>query len=636
MDRPLRILHLEDDVSDAELVHATLTEADLPSEVLRVDSRVAFEAAVRAGGFDLVLSDFSLPAFNGTAALRLVRELSPETPFILVSGTIGEDAAIEGLLGGATDYVPKQRLARLVPAVRRALVETDDRRARLRAEEARAASETRYRRLFESAADGILILDGVTEQILDANPSFLSLFGYTRSEVVGCTVTELELTGHDQRCEAAFREVTSHDEGHFSDLRLQGREGKAVDADVVSKAYTVEGQRVVQCSIRDIRERRRLESQLLLSQKMEAVGQLAGGVAHDFNNLLVVINSYTELAVANLQPTDPMREDLEQVAEAGARAAALTRQLLAFSRRQLLQPVLLSLGVVVGGLEKMLRRLINEDIELRIRVAEGLGSVRADPTQMEQVILNLVLNARDAMPRGGTLTLETSNATVNEADPAGHPEAKPGEYVLLSVTDTGCGMDEKTQGRIFEPFFTTKALGKGTGLGLATVYGIVKQSGGYISVDSEVDRGSRFRIYLPRERTRATDAESSKRPAPTGGTETILVVEDDDSIRRLIQRVLKPAGYTVLTAPSGEAALKLCEQRGGPVHLLLTDVVMPSMSGSAVAAKVAEARPGVRVLYMSGYLDEAVGVSVLALDFIHKPFTASGLLARVREALDRK
>jgi PAS domain S-box-containing protein len=321
VDSPIRILHLEDDPRDAELIKATLGGGVLSCEIRRVETREAFELALGEGGFDLIISDFSLPSFDGAAALNMARHLQPELPFILVSGAIGEEAAIESLVGGATDYVLKNRLTRLVPAVRRALAEAEDRRARKRAEEARWASEVKYRRLFETSKDGLLVLDGTTGQILDANASLLGLLGYARGDVVGQTVGGLGITGHEPACEAAFREFLSRDEGSRPDLRLRSREGQVVDVDVVSNAYTVEGQRVVRCSFRDIRERRKLEDQLRLAQKLEAVGQLAGGVAHDFNNILAVINSYTDMAVRSLRPEDPLRADLEQVAEAGARAA---------------------------------------------------------------------------------------------------------------------------------------------------------------------------------------------------------------------------------------------------------------------------------------------------------------------------
>jgi two-component system, cell cycle sensor histidine kinase and response regulator CckA len=636
MNRTLRILHLEDDARDAELVAATLAAGGVEAEVRRVDARPAFEEALRREEFDLVLSDFSLPSFDGAAALALVRELRPCTPFLLVSGVIGEDAAVESLVGGASDYVLKHRLGRLVPAVRRALAEADDRRARSRAEEAVRASEARYRRLFESSKDGLLVVDADTGRILDANPAFLALVAYTREEVAGRTVAELGIAG-DSTCAAAFEELRARDEALHDDLELRSREGEAVSVDVVSTSYVLDGQRVIQCSTRDIRERKRLESQLRLAQKLEAVGQLAGGVAHDFNNILAVMNSYTELAVEQLDAEDPLRDDLEQVLAAGARAAALTRRLLAFSRRQFLKPTVLAPNAVVTGLERMLRRLIGEDIQLELRLDPGLGCVRADPAQLEQVLMNLVVNARDAMPRGGQLVVTTAGARLGEEELKSHPDARPGAYVVLSVADDGHGIDPAALPHIFEPFFTTKGPGKGTGLGLSTVYGIVKQSGGFVEVGSQLGRGTTFRVHLPRVEAPPTALEATAEAEPAGGTETVLVVEDDSGVRRLVHRVLEPAGYTVLSAPSGPDALRLHDRRAGPIHLLLTDVVLPAMDGVAVAERFRALLPGIQVLFMSGYPGHAptsLDVSRPDLGFLHKPFTAADLLRKVRERLD--
>jgi two-component system cell cycle sensor histidine kinase/response regulator CckA len=637
MDRTLHILHIEDDPRDAELVEATLLAGDVRCEVRRVETREQYESALEGGGVDLVLSDFTLPGYDGASALAFTRARHPEIPFIVVSGTIGEDAAIESMLAGATDYVMKHRLGRLVPAVSRALREADERRARRQAEKQVRASELSYRRLFESSKDGLLILDAASGRIVDANPFLLELLGYTKDELVGHTLAEVDLAGDDP-AGRAFEELLANGEGRFPDLRLLGRDGRVVEVDAVASAYALEDRRTIQCAVRDISERRKLEGQLLQSQKVEAVGQLASGVAHDFNNLLAVINSYTELALGSLSPEDPLHEDLEQVQEAGTRAAALTRQLLAFSRRKVQQPVVLSLNEVARGIEKMLRRVIGETIDLRLHLAADLGNVRADPAHLEQVLLNLVLNARDAMPRGGSLVIETANVTLDEAGAREHPDAKPGAYVLLAVADTGCGMDASTRARIFEPFYTTKAPGKGTGLGLPTVHGIVKQSGGYVSVSSELGKGATFRIHLPRDASQAAEPRAHK-PIMRGGTETVLVVEDDPDVRRLLQRVLRPAGYAVLCAASGAEALQLDAAHPGPIQLLVTDVVMPAMDGSAVAERLRRSRPQLRVLYMSGYLDEAVaarGPEGRGRDFIHKPFSAGDLLAKIREVLDRR
>ncbi len=388
----------------------------------------------------------------------------------------------------------------------------------------------------------------------------------------------------------------------------------------------------------DITERKQLEEQFHQAQKMEAVGRLAGGVAHDFNNLLTAILGAADLVLDSLTAGAPEREEVEEIRKAALRAADLTRQLLAFSRQQVIAPTVLNPNEVVANMDKLLRRLLGEDVELRTRLTPDLATVKADPSQLEQVVLNLAVNARDAMPTGGKLTIETQNAELDEAYVRGHISAQPGPYVMLAVSDTGIGMDAATQARIFEPFFTTKAIGKGTGLGLATVYGIVKQSGGWIWVYSEPGHGATFKIYLPRvTEAVAPAAPSPPPPASVRGSETVLLVEDDDLIRNLVQRVLKANGYRVLVAANGREAEQVAEQHAGPIHLLMTDVVMPGMNGREVAERLAAARAGVRVLYLSGYTDDAIvhhGVLEAGVAFLQKPFTPAVLGRKVREVLD--
>jgi nitrogen-specific signal transduction histidine kinase len=382
---------------------------------------------------------------------------------------------------------------------------------------------------------------------------------------------------------------------------------------------------------------RRSEAQLRHAQKMEAVGRLAGGVAHDFNNLLTVITGYSEVLLQGLRAGDPLRESLGEIRTAGERAGLLTRQLLAFSRKQLLHPVVLDLNAVVADMERMLRRLIGEDVELVTRLQPGLWPVRADPGQMEQVLLNLAVNARDAMPTGGRLAIETANVEL-AGSAAGLLGERPGRYTLLAVSDTGCGMPPEVRAHLFEPFFTTKEVGRGTGLGLSTVYGIVTQSGGHIAVETEVGRGSSFRVYLPR----APEADAlARRKEPAGGLprgqETVILVEDDDALRAVIHTILRRCGYQVLDARHGGDALVSCEQHAGPIHLLISDVVMPQMSGPQLAERLAWLRPGLQVLYISGYTDEAVirhGVVNPAVAFLQKPFTPAALAQKVREILD--
>jgi PAS domain S-box-containing protein len=380
------------------------------------------------------------------------------------------------------------------------------------------------------------------------------------------------------------------------------------------------------------------ERQLWQSQKMEAVGRLAGGVAHDFNNLLTVIKGYTELMLNDLKPADPMRAEMEEVQKAADRAAGLTRQLLAFSRRQVLAPKMVNLNYLVDDMNKLLRRLLGEDVELCIRLDEKLGSTKADPGQVEQVIMNLAVNARDAMPNGGKLTIETANAELDHTYARDHATIKPGPYVMLAITDTGSGMDSETLTHVFEPFFTTKDQGKGTGLGLSTVYGIVKQSGGYIWPYSEPGMGTTFKIYLPRLDEVAERAATQAKAAPgLRGTETILLVEDEEGVRSLTRQLLQRHGHTVLEAEHGKDALLLCERYSGPIHLLLTDVILAQMSGRELVGRLAPLRPNMRVLYMSGYSDEAIihhGVLAPGTAFLQKPFTTESLMQKIREVLN--
>jgi signal transduction histidine kinase/CheY-like chemotaxis protein len=389
---------------------------------------------------------------------------------------------------------------------------------------------------------------------------------------------------------------------------------------------------------RDVTEMKRLEEQFRQAQKMEAVGRLAGGVAHDFNNLLGIIIGYGDIVSRRMVSDDPLRLKMEQILKAAARAAALTRQLLAFSRQQVLQPKILDLNVVVSEIEDMLRRLIGEDVVLVTMPGPGLRSVEGDQGQLQQVIMNLAVNARDAMPNGGKLRVETCNVDVDEAYAARYPPMRPGPYVMLVITDTGSGMDANVQARIFEPFFTTKELGRGTGLGLSTVYGIVQQSGGHIYVDSEVGVGTSFRIYLPRAAGVPLQRAEGKPPSLVGGSETVLLAEDESHLRELVREILEGSGYRVLIARDGTEALEIASGHAGPIHLMVTDVIMPGVSGREAADAIRQTRPEMKVLYVSGYTDDAIlrhGVLGSAA-FLEKPFARDRLLREVRELLNSK
>ena len=520
MTQPLRFIHLESNPADAALIATTLRDAGILCQLKQAQTREEFLAALRQEGFSLILADTAVPGFDGATALSLARTLHPDVPFLFVSDTQGEEFAIDMMQHGATDYISKQRLGRLVPSIKRTLRELDERLERRRAEDALRVSEKQFRQ----------------------------------------------------------------------------------------------------------------------AQKMEAVGRLAGGLAHDFNNLLTVIMGHSQVLLGELPSGNPIRAKIEEMQKAGERAASLIRQLMAFSRKQPLEPKILPLNSVVGNVESMLRRLIGEDIQLVIRPDPFNGHVKADPGQLEQVLMNLVVNARDAMPNGGLLAIETSQTELART-PMHHLHPLPlGQYVKLTVTDTGFGMNADVLAHLFEPFFTTKEEHKGTGLGLSTVFGIVTTCGGGIDVWSQVGHGTTFDLYFPRVNPQATTADAT---APQGrlrqGSETILLVEDDSGVRNLVRHELVKTGYQVIEAKNGVEACLTATQQSYHVDLLLTDVVMPGMNGRELAQHLSVIKPNLRVLFMSGYLDDISvnsGMDPHRTTFLQKPFTPDLLLRTVRALLD--
>ncbi|HEV8381974.1 MAG TPA: PAS domain S-box protein [Gemmatimonadales bacterium] len=476
-------------------------------------------------------------------------------------------------------------------------------------------------------------------RIAECNDAMARMYGYGEArDLVGTKIADLHNVDDPTNREQIRTFIRSGYRVSNSETREHDREGRPRVFLNNVVGFLEDGQLVrVWGTQRDVTDQRHLEEQYRQSQKMEAVGQLAGGIAHDFNNLLTAILGNTQLLLRDLPPGDAKRSDVEEIRKASERAASLTRQLLAYSRRQMLQPVVLDLNVVVAEMDRLLRRLIGEHIALATVLAPDLGRVRADPNQIEQVIVNLAVNARDAMPEGGKLTIETANVELDDAFAQAHLGSVPGPYALLAVTDSGVGMDATVRAHLFEPFFTTKEVGKGTGLGLATVYGIVKQSDGYISVYSEPGRGTSFKIYLPRIAAPAGTLAGPQRVRPERGTETVLVVEDEPAVLTLSRRALESQGYVVLAASDAAAALRVVERHGGTIHLLLTDVVMPGLSGRELADRLAAQRPGIRVLYMSGYPGDAVvqhGTLPSGSAFLQKPFSPDGLARKVRDVLD--
>jgi two-component system cell cycle sensor histidine kinase/response regulator CckA len=558
-------------------------------------------------------------------------------------------------------------LVLLVSSTARALERSHvaERRLARSLHEAEAASQARFRRMTEAGIIGIVVSD-TRGNISEANDAFLEMVGYTREELgagalSGATLNtpEREQTDANARLELAKfgvarpweKELLRKDGTRVPILigvvTLDAAAGETVAftldlserkrAEAAHQSAVAVAREEQQSRERAERALLHTEEQLRQSQKMEAIGTLAGGVAHDFNNILSIILGFSELLLSELGPSDPMRNDLEQIALAGRRASTLTRQLLAFSRRQVLQPKVVNLNEAIGAMANMLQRVIGEDIELAFLPSKTLGAALVDPGQMEQVLLNLVVNARDAMPQGGKLTIETGNADLDAAYCADHLGVEPGRFVVLSVSDTGAGMDRATQERIFEPFFTTKELGKGTGLGLSTVHGIIKQSGGHVWVYSELGKGSTFKIYLPRTEAGAAEGERGLTASQAlRGSETILLAEDDTQVRTLAATILRRHGYRVLEAASGEEALLLCEQQHESADLLLTDVVMPKMSGRELWERLAPTRPALKVIFMSGYTDDAIvrhGVLGSEFEFVQKPIGATALLTKVRAVL---
>ncbi|MCM0081721.1 PAS domain S-box protein [Geomonas sp. Red32] len=758
MKNQLRILIVDDSPEDAALIVHHLNKEFTP-HYRRVDTAPEMQEALDKEEWELVISDYLMPEFSGLAALQLLRDRGSDLPFIMVSGQLGEDVAVEAMRAGAQDFLIKDRLSRLIPAIKRELKEAQVRRERYEAQSALSATEARFKSLVEQSLVGIYMLQ---ECLLTyVNPKFGDIFGYRPEELMGkktlldlvagedqnrvmghflgqlgqesgslhCffrgvrrdgLLVDLEVNGaptdqdghpavigtvlditERKRAEAELSklsqaveqspvsvvitdlrgiieyvnpkvlEVTGYTEkeligertsifksGHMEDAFYQdlwqtissGREWHGElqnrkkngelfwESGSISAVKDGDGRITHFVALKeDVTERRLAVEQLRQAQKMEAVGQLAGGVAHDFNNLLTVINGYSTLLIRGLDTGSAMRREAEQILKAGERAAELTRQLLTFSRRQILEPKVLNLNQQIRSFEKVLTRLIGEDFPLTSLLADDLGFIKMDPGHFEQVLVNLVVNARDASEPGGSITIESANCHLDDDFVQLHPGATQGDYVRISVTDQGTGMSDEVKRRIFEPFFTTKEMGRGTGLGLATVYGIVKQCGGYIEVDSHPGCGTRFNVYLPRV---YQQAEAPRRPVTADGHEgshTILVVEDEPGVLNFVVHTLKKHGYRVLESVDPELGVNIFEEHQEEIDLLLTDVVMPFMSGPMLADILVGKNPQLKVIFMSGHTDNRVNFDKIqqqGMQFLSKPFTSDTLARKIKETLD--
>lgn len=639
MTEMLNILMIEDNHADFMMIKRHLTQNDLTCRCCRVDSLDALKESIGRENWDLVLADYNVPQLPFQDTLKLLQAAVPDLPVIMVTGTVGEEKAVELLKLGAYDFVLKGNLTRLVPAIERSLRDFAVRKGKRAAEELLHESNERFRMIYEHSIDAILLTqtDG---SVIAANPEACRIFGMSEPEI--CRFGRSCLVDVDDARLLALLEERRRSGTCRGEITMKRGDGSNFPAEISTAMFT-EGDGIQKTSmiIRDVSERKKLEEQIRQSQKMEAVGQLAGGVAHDFNNILQAIFGYSHLILAKADDSIAVKKYVEELIKASQRAAELTKGLLAFSRKQSVTLAVIELNEVVQGNEAFLRRLIREDIELKITCTAEPLTVLADRGQIEQVFMNLVTNGRDAMPGGGRLSIETQSVTLDQEFIESHGFGTAGTFSSFSISDSGIGMDRETQSHIFEPFFTTKAQGEGTGLGLSMAYGIVKKHAGFITVYSEPGTGTIFKIYLP---TVQASVLVGKNDLPSvaplrGGTETILVGEDDAVLRRLSINVLNHYGYRVIEAVDGQEVVKRFAEYGDRIDLVILDAIMPNKNGKQACDEMRKLRPDLQVLFVSGYTRD-IFADGNVFDgnsaFIQKPVAPNVLLLKVREMLDNR
>ncbi|HYE31858.1 MAG TPA: response regulator [Methylomirabilota bacterium] len=638
MSGQLRALLVEDCKDDAELLVKELERAGYECVSERVHDENGLRAALKQP-WDVIICDYRLPQFDGAEALKIIRPIT-ETPVLIVSGAIGEETAVEALKAGADDYLLKDRIARLGPAVKRALREANLRRVKKSTESALRESEERYRQLVESSPDGMLIFEN--GKLVYANPSSVDLFGArTPMDLLGRGAADLFKRPDDELVLKRLEEAMEGRTPMPAEVHLNGLSGPARVVELALKSVVHHGEKAVQATCRDISLRRQLEQELRQNQRMEAVARLAAGVAHDFNNLLTVLIGHIGLIKSGLPHTDPIYQDVQQAAAVADRAFHLTHQLLALSRKQTLSLLPLSLNTVILQTQSLILRGLRDEIHLQVSLAPDLRPARMDAGQMEHVLLNLAAHAKSTMQHGGKLALQTFNVQFTPESADKPHEMPDGDYVCLKVSDTGVGLPEDAQEQIFEPFITSSGA-MGPGLALSTVYGIVRQHNGHIYCRSELGKGSTFTIYLPAHAStvgKEVDPQAPPVAARAGRAKTILVVEDEEMLRDFAQLVLRRNGFTVLSAANGREALQICQRENQEIDLVFTDVVMPAMSGPELVRELPKYRPNVPVLFTSGYTEPVLvdhGLHLTSQEFLSKPYTVQSLVAKISEALHRK